>query len=70
MICFLSSTCIFSLTWIFTHHSTELAAVKLVDYINKQMDNDKISRNIYLDLLKTFDTLVLKILLKKMNIME
>ena len=46
------------------HHSTELAAVKLVDYINIQMDNGKILVIIYLDLSKAFDTLDLKILLK------
>ena len=34
------------------HHSTELAAVKLVDYINILMDNGKIQVNIYLDLSK------------------
>ena len=43
-----------------THHSTELAAVKLVDYINIQMDNGKIPVNIYLDLSKAFDTLDFK----------
>ena len=46
------------------HHSTLLAAVKLVDYINIQMDNGKIPVNIYLDLSKAFDTLDFKILLK------
>ena len=51
------------------HHSTDLAAVKLVDYINKQMDNGKIPVKIYLDLSKAFDTLDFKILLKR-NIME
>ena len=47
------------------HHSTELAAVKLINYINKQMDNGKIPTNIYLDLSKAFDTLNFKFLLKK-----
>ena len=46
-----------------SHHSTELAAVKWVDYINIQMDNGKIPVNIYLDLSKAFDTLDFKILL-------
>ena len=50
-----------------THLSTELAAVKLVDYINIQMDNGKIPVNIYLDLSKAFDTLDLKILLKQLE---
>ena len=54
----------------FAHHSTELAAVKLVDYINKQMDNAKIPVNIDLDLSKAFDTLDFTILQKKLNIME
>ena len=51
------------------HHSTELAAVKLVDYINIQMDNGKIQENIYLDISKAFDTLDFKILLKKNRIL-
>ena len=44
------------------HQSTELAAVKLVNYINIQMDNGKIPVNMYLDLSKAFDTLDFKIL--------
>ena len=44
------------------HQSTELAAVKLFDYINIQMDNGKIPVNIYLDLSKAVDTLDFKIL--------
>ena len=52
------------------HHSTELAAVKLVNYINIHMNNGKIPVNIYLDLSKAFDTLDFKILQKKRNIME
>ena len=51
------------------HHSTELAAVKLVDYKNIQMDNGKIPENIYFDISRAFDTLDFKIL-KKGNIME
>ncbi len=49
------------------HHSTELAAIKLADYINHQMDKCKIPVNIYLDLSKAFDTLDFDILLHKLN---
>ena len=38
-------------------HSTELAAIKLVDYINKEMDNKHTPVNIYIDLSKAFDTI-------------
>ncbi len=48
-------------------HSTELAAIKLVDYIMHQMDDCKIPVNIYLDLSKAFDTLDFDILLHKLN---
>ena len=44
------------------HHSTLLAAVKLVVYINIQMDNGKVPVNIYLELSNAFDTLDFKIL--------
>ena len=37
------------------HHATELAAVKLADYINHQIDIYKTHVNIYLDLTKAFD---------------
>ena len=49
-------------------HSTELAAVKLVDYVIKEMDSNKKSENsraLFLDLSKDFDTLTFDILLKK-----
>ena len=38
-------------------HSTELAAIKLVDRILKQIDNKKLPLAIYMDLSKAFDTL-------------
>ena len=51
-----------------SHHLTELAAVKLVDYIIKEMDCSKkvkIPVTLFLNLSKVFDTLIFDILLKK-----
>ena len=48
-------------------HSTEFAAVKLTDYISKQMESDKIPCNLYIDLFKAFDTLYFDILLHKLK---
>ena len=49
-------------------HSTELAAIKLVDYIVHEIDRKLSHVNIYLiDLLKAFDTLNLDILLYKLH---
>ena len=39
-----------------TGHSTELAALHLVNHLTKQMDTGKIPINIYIDLSKAFDT--------------
>ena len=53
-----------------SQHSTELACVKLVDYILKEMDNirdTKIPTSIFLDLSKAFDTLIFDILLCKLK---
>ena len=48
-------------------HSTEFAAVKLVDYISKQMESGTIPCNLYIDLSKAFDTLSYDILLHKLR---
>ena len=53
-----------------SQHSTELAAVKLVDYVIKEMDSNKKVNNpvaLFLDLSKAFDTLTFDILLKKIK---
>ena len=46
-----------------TGHSTELAAIQLVDHLTKQMDMGKVPINIYIDVSKVFDTLEHSILL-------
>ena len=48
-------------------HSTEFAAVKLTDYISKQMESGKIPCNLDIDLSKAFDTLYFDILLHKLK---
>ena len=40
-----------------TGHSTELAAIQLVDHLTKQMDMGEDPINIYINLSKAFDTL-------------
>ena len=54
-----------------SQHSTELAAVKLVDYVIKEMDSNKkvnTPMTLFLDLLKAFDTLTFDTLLKKLKL--
>ena len=46
-------------------HSTELAALHLIDKITTEMDSNNISLNIYFDLSKAFDTINDDILLDK-----
>ena len=43
-------------------HSTELAATKLIDHTYEQIDQQKISVHIYIDLSQAFDTLNFDIL--------
>ena len=48
-------------------HSTELAALHLIDNITTEMDSNNIPLNIYLDLSKAFDTLSHDILSDKLE---
>ena len=50
-----------------TNHSTEYAAVKLVDAISKEMESGSTPTALYIDLSKAFDTLSFDILLYKLN---
>ena len=51
-------------------HSTEYAAVKLIDHVAKQMESDHIPCNMHIDHSKAFDTLSLEILLNSMVLLE
>ena len=48
-------------------HSTEYAAVKLIDRVSREMEAGKIPANVYIDLSKAFDTLTFDILLYKLK---
>jgi len=50
-----------------TKHSTELAALEIVDRLVNKMDNQETPINIYLDLSKAFDTIDHKILKNKLE---
>ena len=49
------------------NHSTELAAMELIDRIILDMDKGEIPINVYMDLSKAFDTLDHEILIHKLN---
>ena len=49
------------------HHSTEYAALEIVDMITAHLDNNQLPINIILDLSKAFDKLEHTILLKKIS---
>ena len=51
------------------NHSTEYAAMELVERIIREMDKNSTPINIFMDLSKAFDTLDHKILFHKLNIM-
>ena len=48
-------------------HSTELAALRLVDHLITKIDRNRVPTNIYIDLSKAFDTLNHSILLEKLE---
>ena len=48
-------------------HSTELAALRLVDHLTTEIDKFNVITNIYIDLSKALDSLKHSILLKKLN---
>ena len=49
------------------NHSTEYAAISLVDHISKQMEHGKTPGALYIDLSKAFDTQSFDIILYKLN---
>ena len=50
-----------------SNHSTELAALNLVDELTYKLDRGIIPLNIYMDLSKAFDTLIHEILISKLK---
>ena len=49
------------------NHSTEYAALHIVNYLNYELDRNRTPTNVYLDLSKAFDTLSHNILLRKLK---
>ena len=49
------------------NHSTEYAAIKLVDHVSKEMESGKIPCALYIDLSKAFDTLSFDIIFGKLR---
>ena len=49
------------------YHSTEYAAINLVDYISNEMEHEKTPGVLYIDLFKAFDTLSFDIILYQLN---
>ena len=49
------------------NHSTEYAAIKLVDHVSKEMESGKIPCALYIDLSKAFDTLSFDIIIGKLR---
>ena len=52
--------------WFLAQHSTELAALNLVDRLTYKIDRGKVPLNIYINLSKAFNTLHFEILLDKL----
>ena len=48
-------------------HSTEYAAIKLIDHVSKEMEAGKTPTSVYIDLSKAFDTLTFEVLLYKLK---
>ena len=48
-------------------HSTEFAALNLVDHLTYKLDSGQIPSNVYIDLSKAFDTLIHDIFFNKLN---
>ena len=49
------------------NHSTEYAAIKLIDHVSKQMENGKTPGCLYIEVSKAFDTLAFDILLLRLK---
>ena len=49
------------------NHSTEYAALHIVNYLNYELDRNRTPTNVYLDLSKAFNTLSHNILLRKLK---